>query len=71
MDFLNDIKEYTIYKKPQINAAIEYIDTLNCELTDEIIKLREKLKNIITHEKTIEFTNEIDKINTYEQEKDG
>jgi len=68
--FLNDIKEYTIYKKLQINAAIEYIDTLNCELTDEIIKLREKLKNIITHEKTIEFTNEIDKINTYEQEKD-
>ena len=61
LDILNDIKEYTIYKKPQINAAIKYIETLNCELTDEIIELREKLKSIITYEKTIDVDPEKDK----------
>lgn len=63
--FLNDIKEYTIYKNPQIKAALKYIETINDELTDDVIQLREKLKDIITNEKSID----IDLINC-DQEKD-
>jgi hypothetical protein len=63
--FLNDIKEYTIYKNPQIKAALKYIETINDELTNEVIELREKLKDIITNEKSID----IELINC-EQEKD-
>jgi hypothetical protein len=63
--FLNDIREYTIYKNPQIKAALKYIETINDELTDDVIQLREKLKDIITNEKSID----IDLINC-DQEKD-
>jgi hypothetical protein len=70
-DFLNDIKEYTIYKTPQILAAIQYIDTLNCELTDDILSTREKLKEIIINEKNIDKINNTDTIqNTNDQEND-
>jgi hypothetical protein len=54
LTFLNDIKDYCIYKKPQILAAINYINTLNFELTDEIMDKRQEYENIISNEKTID-----------------
>ena len=63
--FLNDIKKYTIYKNSQIEAALNYIETIHSDLTNDIIELRKKLKDIITNEKTID----IDLMNC-DQEKD-
>jgi hypothetical protein len=55
LPFLNDIKNYTIYKTPQVSAAIRYINTLNCELTDEVLQLRKQIKEIIANEKSIDI----------------
>lgn len=51
--FLNNIKEYCIYKTPQILIALKYIDTINIELTDEIINLRKEYIKVLKHEKHI------------------
>lgn len=53
LKFLNDVKEYCIYKTPQILVALKYIDTINDELTDEIISLREEYIKILKDEKNI------------------
>ena len=39
------IKKYTIYKNSQIEAALNYIETIHSDLTNDIIELRKKLKN--------------------------
>lgn len=62
LQILNDIKEYCIYKTPQINAAIKYIDTIGKELTESVLNLRKECKNIITNEKHVDV-NMNDKIN--------
>lgn len=57
LQFLNDIKKHCIYKTPQISAAIDYINTLNCELTDDIKKQRKELQEIIKNEKLVDTSN--------------
>jgi hypothetical protein len=54
-DFLNDVLPFCIYKTPQIVAALKYIDTLNCEITDEIKKERNKYIDSIKNEKYIDI----------------
>jgi len=51
--FLNEIKKYCIYKIPQILVALKYIDTINIEITDEIINLRKEYVKILKDEKHI------------------
>lgn len=51
--FLNDVKEYCIYKTPQILIALKYIDTINIELTEEIINLRKEYVKVLKCEKYI------------------
>jgi hypothetical protein len=53
LNFLNDVKEYCIYKTPQILVALKYIDTINVELTDEIIRLREEYIKVLKDEKHV------------------
>lgn len=56
LQFLNDIKAYCIYKTPQIVAAIDYINTLNSELTDDIKMKRQECQTIISNEKTVDIS---------------
>lgn len=49
--FLEDIKDYCIYKKRQIYWALEYISTIDKILTKDIIDLRKKCINIIKEDK--------------------
>lgn len=51
LNVLNDILPYSIYKKIQIQAAIKYINTLNCKLTDDINSIRQEYQRIILNEK--------------------
>lgn len=51
--FLNDITEYSIYKTSQILIALKYIDTINCELTDDILQLRKQYIETLKHDKHI------------------
>lgn len=53
LEFLKNVNEYCIYKSPQILVALKYIDTINIELTDEIINLRKEYVNLLKHEKHI------------------
>lgn len=53
LKFLNDVKEYCIYKTPQILVALKYIDTINVELTDEVISLREEYIKVLKDEKHV------------------
>lgn len=55
LELLNDIKPYCIYKTNQIIAAINYIKTLNSELTNEIIMKRKEYQNIISSEKHVDI----------------
>lgn len=54
LQFLTDINSYCIYKKSQILAAIDYIDTLNQSEDDEVINKRKKCQEIISNEKTVD-----------------
>lgn len=56
LQFLNDIKPYCIYKKSQILAAIDYINTLNSESTDDIKIKRQEYQEIISNEKTVDVS---------------
>jgi hypothetical protein len=51
--FLNNAKEYCIYKNPQILVALKYLDTINVELTDRIINLRKEYIKLLKDEKRI------------------
>jgi hypothetical protein len=51
LKLLNDIKEHCIYKTPQILIALKYIDTINIELTDDIINLRKAYVKVLKDEK--------------------
>ena len=51
--FLNNVKEYCIYKTPQISIALKYINTINEDLTDEIIYLRKEYIKVLKDEKHI------------------
>jgi len=53
--FLLDIKDTCRYKKPQLEAALNFIDTLNQPLSEEIMEIRENCKNIISFEKTVDI----------------
>lgn len=53
LGFLNNVKDYCIYKIPQILVALKYIDTINVKLTDKIIKLREEYIKVLKDEKRI------------------
>jgi hypothetical protein len=53
LNFLNDIKQYCIYKTPQILAALKYIDTINVKLTDVIISIRKEYVKLLKDEKHI------------------
>lgn len=55
LDLLNDIKDYCIYKKEQILDAINYINTINLELTEDIKLKRQEYKDIISNEKHVDF----------------
>lgn len=55
LKILKDIQPYCVYKTPQINAAIEYIQTLNLPLTNEIINTRQKCIKIISDEKLVDI----------------
>lgn len=57
LPLLNDIKKFCIYKTLQIDSAIKYINTLNCELTDDIKIRRDEYKEIISNEKQIDTNN--------------
>lgn len=53
-ELLNDLSEYCIYKKPQILAALDYTDTYDCELTDDIRLKRKEYVKIISDEKRVD-----------------
>lgn len=52
-EFLNNVKDFCIYKTPQILVALKYINTINIKLTYEIIKLREEYIKVLKREKHI------------------
>jgi hypothetical protein len=54
LQILNEIKPYCIYKTPQIDAAINYIKTLNIELNDNILIKRKEYQQIISNEKHVD-----------------
>lgn len=58
MRFLNDIKVYCIYKKTQIETACKYIDTIDSDLTENIINLRKEYISILSNEKHIDINKE-------------
>lgn len=55
LNFLNDVKDYCIYKSPQINAAITYINTINIELTENVKNIRKECMEILSTEKHVDF----------------
>lgn len=55
LQILNEINPYCIYKTQQIDAAINYIKTLNTELSDDIRIKREEYQQIILNEKHIDI----------------
>lgn len=55
MNFLQNILPFCIYKIPQIISAIEYIDTLNKKITEDIIIIREKCTENIKFEKHVDI----------------
>jgi hypothetical protein len=57
LKLLNDILSFCVYKIPQIKAAINYINTLNCELSEEIKIQRQEYIKIISEEKSIDTSN--------------
>ena len=54
LNLLNDILSHCIYKTLQIKAAINYIDTLNSPLDDEINLKRQEYVKIICDEKCVD-----------------
>ena len=54
LKFLTDIKPYCIYKTTQINTTIDYIETLNKPLTDDIKQLRDDSIRILSNEKHVD-----------------
>jgi len=55
LKLLKDILPFCIYKTNQINAAIDYINTLNIELTETIKCKREECLKIISEEKQVDI----------------
>jgi hypothetical protein len=54
-NFLEEIKPFCIYKTPQIDLALKYMDTLNEKITPEIKIIREKISEQLREEKTIDI----------------
>lgn len=55
LKLLKDILPFCIYKTNQINAAIDYINTLNMELTDTLKYKTEEYLKIISDEKNVDI----------------
>lgn len=53
LEFLNDVKEFCIYKNPQILIALKYIDTINTELSSDRTTLRENFDKALRGEKHV------------------
>ena len=54
-NILEDIQNFCIYKKPQIEIALKYIETINKKLTIEIKNLRENYKSQLVEHKQIDI----------------
>jgi hypothetical protein len=52
---LRDIKPYCIYKLPQINAALTFIETIGEPITEEIKEIRNNCREIIANEKKVDI----------------
>lgn len=55
LKLLEDIMPHCIYKNVQIKAAIDYINTLNLELTEDVILERDRCIRIISNEKHVDI----------------
>jgi hypothetical protein len=56
--FLNDMQKYCIYKIPQINACIQYLNLKTVDKSNETIELMNKYVQILKDEKHINVINE-------------
>ena len=52
---LNDILPFCIYKTPQIQAGLKYIETIGVEITNEIRMIREQCDEFLCDEKRVDF----------------